>query len=56
MPTAAHFVFIPAVLLIGIVLGFVLGTRSAKDEAAERNQRAAEREKRRAERKSKSPS
>jgi hypothetical protein len=29
--TAAHFVFIPAVLLIGIVIGWVLGSRAAAD-------------------------
>jgi hypothetical protein len=29
--TSAHLIFIPGVLLIGIALGFVLGTRAAKD-------------------------
>lgn len=29
--TAAHFIFIPAVLLVGIVLGWVLGSRAAAD-------------------------
>lgn len=32
--TAAHFIFIPAVLLIGIVIGWVLGSRAAADAAA----------------------
>ena len=31
---ATHFIFIPAVLLIGIVLGWVLGSRAAKDAYA----------------------
>jgi hypothetical protein len=29
--TSAHFIFIPAVLLIGIVIGWVLGSRAAAD-------------------------
>ena len=31
MPTAGHFIFIPSVLLIGIVIGWVLGSRAARD-------------------------
>ncbi len=50
MPTAAHVVFIPGVLLIGIVLGFLLGGRAARDEAAGRAAREARREERRQER------
>lgn len=29
--TAGHFIFIPAVLLIGIIIGWVLGSRAAMD-------------------------
>ena len=29
--TSAHFIFIPAVLLIGIVIGWILGARAAAD-------------------------
>jgi hypothetical protein len=29
--TAGHFIFIPAILLIGIVAGWVLGSRAARD-------------------------
>ena len=29
--TAGHFIFIPAVLLLGLVIGWVLGSRAAKD-------------------------
>ena len=29
--TSAHFIFIPAVLLIGVVIGWVLGSRAAAD-------------------------
>ncbi len=31
---ASHFIFIPAVLLIGIVIGWILGSRAAKDAYA----------------------
>jgi hypothetical protein len=34
MPTASHFIFIPAVLLIGVVIGWVLGSRAAQDAYA----------------------
>lgn len=32
--TAGHFIFIPAVLLIGVIVGWVLGSRSARDAYA----------------------
>jgi hypothetical protein len=32
--TAGHFIFIPAVLLIGIVIGWILGSRAARDAYA----------------------
>jgi len=31
MPPSSHFIFIPAVLFIGVVLGWILGARAAKD-------------------------
>jgi len=31
---ASHFIFIPAVLLLGVVLGWILGSRAAKDAYA----------------------
>jgi hypothetical protein len=34
VPTASHFIFIPAVLLIGVVIGWVLGSRAAQDAMA----------------------
>ncbi|MEP6782953.1 MAG: hypothetical protein ABI983_04735 [Acidobacteriota bacterium] len=34
IPTAAHFIFIPGVLLIGVVIGWVLGSRAAQDAYA----------------------
>ena len=42
MPTAAHFIYIPAVLLLGIVIGWILGSRAAADAyAAQLRQDAA---------------
>ena len=32
--TAGHFIFIPSVLLIGVVIGWVLGSRAARDAFA----------------------
>ena len=32
--TAAHFIFIPAVLLLGVIIGWVLGSRAAADAFA----------------------
>ena len=32
--SAAHLIFIPAVLFIGVVIGWVLGSRAAKDAYA----------------------
>jgi len=29
--TGAHFIFIPAVLLLGVVIGWILGSRAAAD-------------------------
>jgi hypothetical protein len=34
MPTAAHFLYIPGVLLVGIVIGWILGSRAAADAYA----------------------
>jgi hypothetical protein len=55
MPTAAHFIYIPGVLLLGIVIGFLMGGRAAKDEAAAKEARDAAREARKAARKSVNP-
>jgi hypothetical protein len=41
--SAAHLIFIPATLLIGIVIGWVLGSRAAADAYAARARREAER-------------
>ena len=44
--TSAHFIFIPAVLLIGIVIGWILGGRAAQDAYAAELRRREERERR----------
>jgi hypothetical protein len=32
--TAAHFIYIPSILLLGIVIGWILGSRAAADAYA----------------------
>jgi hypothetical protein len=43
--TAGHFIFIPGVLLVGVVVGWILGSRAARDayamELKRREERAA---------------
>jgi hypothetical protein len=43
--TSAHFIFIPAVLIVGVVIGWILGSRAARDafamELKRREERAA---------------
>ncbi len=43
VPTAGHFVFIPAVLIIGLVIGWILGSRAAQDAMAMELKRREER-------------
>jgi hypothetical protein len=40
---AGHFIFIPAVLLVGIVIGWILGSRAAADAYAAELRRREER-------------
>jgi hypothetical protein len=48
--TAGHFIFIPAVLLVGLVIGWILGSRAARDafavELKRREERAARKDSR----------
>jgi hypothetical protein len=41
--TAGHFIFIPAVLLVGVVIGWLLGSRAARDAFAMELKRREER-------------
>jgi hypothetical protein len=43
--TSGHFIFIPAVLLVGVVIGWILGSRAAKDAYAAELRRREERAK-----------
>ena len=43
--TAGHFIFIPSVVLIGVIIGWVLGSRAAKDTYAAELRRREERAK-----------
>lgn len=50
MPSS-HFIFIPAVLLIGMMIGWILGSRAARDAFAaelKRREERAQRDKSRA--------
>jgi hypothetical protein len=41
--TAGHFIFIPSVLLVGVVIGWILGSRAARDAYAVELKRRDER-------------
>jgi proteasome assembly chaperone (PAC2) family protein len=41
-PGPEHFIFIPGILLIGIVIGYIMGARAAKAELDKRRRRARE--------------
>jgi hypothetical protein len=45
--SAAHFIYIPAVLLVGIVIGWILASRAARDAFAAELRRREERAKKR---------
>jgi hypothetical protein len=44
--SAAHLIFIPATLIVGIVIGWILGSRAAQDAFAAELRRREERSKR----------
>jgi len=50
LPPSSHFIYIPVIFLLGIVLGFILGGKATRDAIAFEAKKAAEREARRAER------
>lgn len=41
--TSTHFIFIPAVLLVGVVIGWIMGSRAARDAFAMELKRREER-------------
>jgi uncharacterized protein YneF (UPF0154 family) len=42
VPTSEHIIFIPVVLLVGIVIGWVLGGKAARQQMADRAKRRSE--------------
>ena len=46
--SAAHFIYIPSVLLVGIVIGWILASRAARDAFAAELRRREERAKKNA--------
>jgi len=48
VPTASHFIFIPAVLIVGVVIGWILGSRAAQDAMASELRKREERAKKKA--------
>jgi hypothetical protein len=42
-PTAGHFIYIPMVLLLGVVIGWVLGSRAVADAMAMERRKREER-------------
>ena len=45
-PTAGHFIYIPVVLLLGVVIGWLLGSRAAADAMAMEQKKREERARR----------
>ena len=50
LPNSSHFIYIPVVFILGIVIGFMVGAKATRDEIALSQRKAAEREARLAER------
>ena len=48
--TLAHFIYIPAILVVGIVIGYILGGRAVEGAKAEKAEAERRREARRARR------
>ena len=44
LPNSSHFIYIPVVFILGIVIGFMLGAKATRDELALGQRKAAERE------------
>lgn len=47
LPPSSHFIYIPVMLILGIVLGFMMGAKATRDAIALEARKAAEREERR---------
>jgi hypothetical protein len=56
VPPSSHFIYIPVIFTLGIVIGFILGSKATRDAFALEQRKAAEREERRARRQGGNPS
>jgi hypothetical protein len=50
VPPSSHFIYIPAVLVLGLVLGFIWGARLTREQLRLEERAAADRARRKAER------
>ena len=50
LPPSSHFIYIPVILVLGLVLGFIMGARSTREAIRLQDERAQARERRKAER------
>ena len=50
VPPSSHFIYIPVVFILGIVIGFLLGAKATRDAITFEQRKAAEREERKARR------
>lgn len=50
VPPSSHFIYIPVMLVLGIVLGFVMGSRATRDQIQMDQKKADERARKKAER------
>lgn len=50
MPSSAHLIYIPMMILVGVMIGFILGTRAARNGFDLQRKRDAERAAARAQR------
>jgi hypothetical protein len=41
-PGPEHFIFIPGILLVGMVIGYIMGSKAARAELDKRKRRARE--------------
>jgi hypothetical protein len=47
-PPSSHFIYIPVIFVLGIVLGFIFGSKATRDAIAFEEKKAQEREARKA--------
>jgi hypothetical protein len=55
VPPSSHFIYIPVMLVLGIVLGFVMGSRATRDQIRMDELKAEERERKKAARRAPVP-